>query len=382
VENNGRLEILYIVAAGQPWKFLEWVCRELHGRNCNLTFLLLNKEDPPLAPWLRSAGIPYEHVPYTGKLDLPAAISRIYRFCRRRRFDLVHTHFMNACLAGLAGSRLAGVKTRVHTRHHGSPHPYSDRKPWELCYDDFNNRLSTHVVAPCEDVRRRLLEEGVDPRKVRLIHHGYDIAAFADVPEERVRRLREKYRIPAGEPVIGSMSRYIRLKGVEHMIEAFARLLETYPRACLVLANARGANSVAVRSRIAKLPPGRCIQIGFEADVFALYRLFDIFVNVPVGARVEGFGQTYVEALAAGVPSIFTMAGVAHEFIVHGENALVVDYENPEAIHVAMRALLESRELRERLIQHGRRSVEQRFGLKAHTARLDELYLSLTNGRP
>ena len=358
------------------WPLFEWICRELHGRRYNFTFLLMHPGESPLAAPLETLGVPCKHIRFRKRSDLPHAAWEIYRFCRGRRFDLAHMHFMNACIAGLPASALAGIKVRLHTRHHSSPHPSSHRKRWELLFDAFNNRLSTGVIAPCEDVRRRLCDEGVRDECVVVIHHGFDLEAFRNVSPERIEGLRRKYGIPAGTPVIGSLSRFIRPKGVESVVEAFRRLGETRPDARLVLANAWGPHAEAIRVRLARLPAARYVEIAYEPDVFALYRLFDIFTFVPVAPHVEGFGQTYVEALAAGVPSIFAKAGVAHELIRHRENAWVVDYDNPDQIHEAMKTLLDDSTLRESLIRQGQESLEA-FELKRHVDQLDRYYQRL-----
>jgi len=366
-------EILYIVAANEPWKFFGDICRSLHGRTYNFTFLFLHQAESEIAAELKESGVPCYHLRFSKRLHVPAAIQRIFQFCRKRHYDLVHTHFMNACLSGLPGSGLAGVKIRIHTRHHSSPHPYSGRPRRQLLYDQINNRLSTAIVAPCADVRRRLMEEGVPPDRIELIHHGFDLDAFCNVPEERVRGIAEKYGICRGGPIIGASARFIPTKGVQYVVEAFRRLLPAYPKAQLVLANARG-EFAGVREGISRLPPGSHVEIPYETDIFALYRLFHVFVHVPVAGWVEGFGQVYVEAMAAGIPAIFTRAGIAHELLRHGENAWVVDYEDPNQICEGMLTLLSDDALRSRLAGQARDDVEQKFGLDQHVAHLADFY--------
>ena len=317
--------------------------------------------------------MPCQHIRFSKRSQVPAAMRKIVQFCRGRRFDLVHTHFVNACLAGLPGSRLAGVKIRIHTRHHCSPHPYSGRVRRQAFYDQINNRFSTAMIAPCDSVRQRLMDEGVPPDRIELIHHGFDLDAFRQVPAHRIERLAEQYGIRRDGPVIGASARFVRTKGVQHIVEAFRRLLSAYPNAQLVLANARG-ELAEVRAGLSLLPPGSYLEIPYEIDNFALYHLFDVFAHTPVAGWVEGFGQVYVEAMAAGIPSIFTKAGVAHELLRHGENSWVVDYESPDQIHKALLALLSDPALGARLARQARADVEQEFGLDQHASRLANFY--------
>ncbi|HEY6350701.1 MAG TPA: glycosyltransferase family 4 protein [Candidatus Angelobacter sp.] len=368
-----RPEILYIVAGIEPWRFFGDICRKLHGRNYNFTFLFLHPDESLIAVELKEEGVPCHHIRFSKRLQVPTAMRKIFHFCRQQHFDVVHAHFVNACLSGLPGSHLAGIKIRIHTRHHCSPHPYSGRVRRQALYDQINNRFSTAIIAPCDMVRRRLMDEGVHPNRIELIHHGFDLDSFHNVAPDRIQRIAEQYGIRSEGPVIGASARFVPTKGVQHIVEAFQRLLSAYPKAQLVLANARG-KLAEVRAGLSRLPPGSHLEIPYEMDNSALYHLFDIFVHVPVAGWVEGFGQVYVEAMAAGIPSVFTKAGIAHELLRHGENSWVVDYESPDQIHKALLALLSNPALCSRLSRQARADVEQEFGLDQHASRLANFY--------
>ena len=104
--------------------------------------------------------------------------------------------------------------------------------------------------------------------------------------------------------------------------------------------------------------------------------MFDIYIHVPVNPSCEAFGQTYVEALAAGIPSVFTLSGVAQEFIVHEENALVVPFKDSNAIYKAMLRLLNDLSLREKLSAEGFQSVSRMFSFEDYIRNLQKLYRS------
>ncbi len=134
-------------------------------------------------------------------------------------------------------------------------------------------------------------------------------------------------------PVIGVVARYEILKGIQCIIPAFRRLLEDFPDAKLVLANAYGHYAHQIRRLLrGMLPDHSYCEIQFEPDPVALYSSFDVFVHTPLVAGYEAFGQVYVEALAAGLPSVFTPSGIAAEFITDQLNAHLVPFQDSDAI--------------------------------------------------
>ena len=171
------------------------------------------------------------------------------------------------------------------------------------------------------------------------------------------------------------ISRYTEWKGIKYTILAFLRLLEKYPNALLILANAKGKDKEIIEL-IKKLPEKNYIEIVFEEDNAAMYKLFDVFVHVPVDSEIEAFGQIYIEALAVGIPSVFTLSGVAREFIVNKENALVVDFRSAEQIFDAVCSILQDGDLREKIIQNGKRAIEKNFSLPMFIEKLEKIYLS------
>jgi glycosyltransferase involved in cell wall biosynthesis len=235
------------------------------------------------------------------------------------------------------------------------------------------NRLATHVVAISENVRHVLQElEGVPEDKIRLVHHGFRFVDFDEVPPQNVEVLRAKYDLGSSAPVIGVIARYFKLKGIEYIVEAARTVLRTHPNALFIFANAHGDPTIGATVR--KLPARNYREIPFEPDLFALYRLFDVYVHVPINPRVEAFGLTYVEALIAGVPSVFTLSGVATEFIEDGRNALVVPYCTPARISEAILRLLADDALARRLSQAGRKDVESRFRAVGMVDALSAIY--------
>ena len=113
-----------------------------------------------------------------------------------------------------------------------------------------------------------------------------------------------------------------------------------------------------------------------QDKLFNLFKLFDIFIHVPIDTQCEAFGQTYTEALVMEAPSIFTLSGVATEFIKDQRNAIVVPYKNSEKIYEAINELILNEDLRKQIIQQGKKDVYDLFNIKKFILKLESLYLS------
>lgn len=370
-----KKHIVYIISDIHKSLAFEWIAESLDTDRFRLSFVLLNEGPSPLETFLQERGISVLRIPCAAKTQWPVAIARLIRFFRSDKPDVVHCHLFTANIVGLTAAKLAGVRERIYTRHHSDFH--FRYFPKGVKWDKYCNRLATAIVAPSQVVADILIgREGVSPTKVHLIHHGFDLRYFSQPDATDVEELRRKYNPDARVPIVGVIARFTKLKGIQHTIPAFRRLLATFPNAKLLLFNARGDYAVEINALLSELPQGSFETISFEEKLAAVYPLFDVFVQVSIDREIEAFGQTYVEALAAGVPSVFTKAGVASEFLVHGENSVVAAFSSEEDIYNGMLRILQDKEFAEHLKENGQKTVQHLFSLSTMIGSLEALYSS------
>ena len=351
----------------------EWIAQRLDKQKFTPYFILLNPSNSYLESWLKVHHFKVYRITYKGKYSLPWAVIRVFFILAKKNISVVHCHLFDASLVGLLAARLAGVGKRIYTRHYATMnHVYY---PKMVAYDQWINGMATHILAPSQVVVDTLVQkENVNPKKISLIHHGFELEIFSNPDQKIVAKLRAKYNSENKSPVLGIIARYTHLKGIQHTIPAFEKLLKLYPNALLILANTTGDYAHEIKTMLNKLPSHSYQEITFENENAALYQLFDLHIHVPISIDIEAFGQTYVEALAAGIPSVFTLSGVAEEFICNEKNALVVDFENTNQIYDAMLKLLTDNELRKNIIAQGKADVKQIFGLDKMIRGLDKVY--------
>ncbi len=369
-----RRKVVYIISQIDKAIGFEWMTENLDQSRFELAFILLNEKPSYLAEYLRGKNISVHELMFSGKKqDLPFLLLKVVKVLRAEKADVIHTHMYVADLVGQSAGKILGVKKRIYTRHSSNESRKYHKKQR---IDRIVNALSTHVLAISENVKNILhTEESVALDRIRLIHHGFDLDGFDRVTSEEIEALSSKYNPQRKSPVIGIVARYSHWKGIQYTIAAFKKLLADYPNARLLLANAKkGDYQAEIAALLSELPADSYHEIVFEHNLFALYRLFDVYVHLPVDAELEAFGQTYVEALAAGVPSVFTNSGVAREFIRHEENAIVVDFENSEQAYEAISRLLRDNELREKLSANGKRDVRKFFTLEIMIDKMERFY--------
>lgn len=369
-----KLKLVYIVSNVDRWIAMEWITEELKKSKFEIRFILLNSGFSHLEEYLQNFNFEYIRIAYKQKRNLPKAIWQTYKILKKWKPDLVHTHFIDASLVGLTASKMAGIKRRIHTRHHSTFHHNYARKG--VLIDKFVNWLSTDIIAITQLVAEILMEkERVASEKITIIHHGFKLNEFINPSENKVLSLKEKYQIKNNHMIIGVVARHIHLKGVQYIVKAFQKLMNQYPGCILFLANARGNYSHEIYSLLKDVPQNRYRLVPFEKEVGAMFKLFDLYVHTPIDPQIEAYGQTYVEALAAGLPSVYTLSGIAHDFIENMKNAIVVPYRNSEEIANSLRFLLDNQEEARKLACQGQQDVIKLFDLQRMIDGLEALYL-------
>jgi len=369
-----KVKVTYIISNIHKSIAFEWIAEYLNKDKYALSFVFLNGDKYKIQEFMDQNGIPTHLIKFKGKKTILCTFFRLLFYFIKERPNVVHCHMFDAAMLGLLVSKLLFIKKRIYTRHNATFN--REYFPKMVKWDRLNNRLATHIVAISKNVKNVLVNlENTPDGKVHLIPHGFDLKQFRNISESDRTEILKKYKLERSKdfPVIGVIARFLHLKGIQYIIPAFKTLLEEFPNAVLILCNSKGPYANEIDKLLQEIPAKNYKKIPFEEDLFKLYSLFDLYVHVPINSTIEAFGQTYVEALAAGVPSIFTLSGIAPEFVVHKNNAMVVDFENSQQIYLAMKEILESDKLKEQLKSNGLDSIKE-FNLENFINRLSDLY--------
>ncbi|MBC8140779.1 MAG: glycosyltransferase family 4 protein [Armatimonadetes bacterium] len=124
-----------------------------------------------------------------------------------------------------------------------------------------------------------------------------------------------------------------------------------------------------------KLPAGVQLHRNLTAasgGLLALYRDADIFV---MPTHEDASPMVYMEAMAAGLPSIGTAVMGVPELVKDGVNGLTVTPKDTQSLAVAMKKLIEDASLRKRLGEAGLARYHSEFDPRTNTRRVADIFL-------
>jgi glycosyltransferase involved in cell wall biosynthesis len=155
----------------------------------------------------------------------------------------------------------------------------------------------------------------------------------------------------------------------KNAVDDILRALKEVPEARLQIAGT-GPDEAALKSLAKRLDVEERVEWLGHVDhtrLPALLHAADIFIRP---SRSEGFGASFAEAMAAGVPVIATQEGGLKDFI-NSDVAWVVEKDRPDQITLQIKAILGNPAHTAHVIERARHLVEQKYdwSLIAHQMR-------------
>ncbi|MGD0089225.1 MAG: glycosyltransferase family 4 protein [Planctomycetota bacterium] len=342
--------------------------------------------DSTLARLLEAARVPVHEVPlrsfrrsahprvlYGQVRALWRGAGQIAEICRAQGIQLLHANTNSAAFVAWEAARSTGLPFIWHCR--------------DLTRLYVIARIlsagAAAVVAISGAVEQQLLQEGVNPEKIRRIDNGIDLEPFLpSALHAAVRaRVRANLGIEVRRPVLLSAGAYVPWKRHELFLETLVSVRRRLPSAVGLLAGSDkfGENDAYVSSLRAR---ARQLSLGEDAlkvlsereDIPELMAAADVFVSC---SEHEPFGRVLAEAGAAGLPVVSTRSGGKAEIIEDNVTGILAGQGDVEALAAACTRLLADPGLCRQMGGAARERVKALFDVKRTAGQLAALYESL-----
>lgn len=306
--------------------------------------------------------------------------SRLSKFLYQFRAPLTaarlhqHHHFdatwaMMAHSAGVPAALFKLFYPRIPmllTLQEGDPLPYIERtmRPvWPLFSRAFTHADAVQAISTflAEWARRRGARGPIE-----VIPNGVDVAHFSRVhPAAAVATTRQSLGARHGDTLLVTTSRLVHKNAIDDVIRALVAL----PPTVRFVVYGVGPDEAALKALARELGvAGRVRFMGqaLHEDLPLALAACDIFVRP---SRSEGMGNSFVEAMAAGIPVIATQEGGIADFLFDAKRnpdkettGWAVDKDAPEQIAQAVEDILADTDKTRRVVASAKRLVTERYG--------------------
>jgi glycosyltransferase involved in cell wall biosynthesis len=320
---------------------------------------------------LQNLPCPLHVLPLQRTYDINAGKTGLHfrRLIRQENVSIVHTFFETSDLWAAPIAKLSGCPVLVSSRRdmgilRGRKH--------HLAYP-IVNRLFDRVLAVSDEVRSYCLDRDRLPaERVETLYNGVDLEVLS--LKAGNGDVRMSLGLPPAVPVISTVANIRPVKGIDVLVRAAAHVCREFPEAVFLI-----AGSVLVPETYTELQTlveslglkNNIRFLGKQSNPYPILQTSDVFC---LPSRNEGFSNALIEAMGCGLPCVATRVGGNAEALAEGTNGYLVESEDAEALADRILRLLRDPQMRLRMGQAARQTVEERFSIQAMMARLMDIY--------
>lgn len=297
------------------------------------------------------------------------SVWKMYRFLKKEKPEMVHTHTPKAGIIGMTAAYFAGVPIRLHTVA-GLPlmEANGTRRMILNQVEKLTYSCATKVYPNSKGLADFIIREKFcHPSKLKIIangsSNGIDLSHFSptQIPEKQKTALKNQLGISENDFVFVFVGRLVKDKGINELVSALKNLNHstTQPFKLLLVGNFEPKLDPLLPQTLNEIEQNpNIISVGFQDDVRPYFAIANALV---FPSYREGFPNVVLQAGAMELPSIVTDINGCNEIVENNKNGLIIPTKNTTALKLAMEELMQNIELRQKLKNNSRSMIESRY---------------------
>lgn len=290
------------------------------------------------------------------------AIKQLHRIIKEHNPDIIYAHSSKAG----ALARILNIKCRKPMIY--NPHGWAfDIKTSNLktsIYRLIEKNLSKYcnkIIAISDNEKKSALKNKIcSSDKIDIIVNGIDIKEFETLKFDREQN-RIRYGIPINSIVLGMVGRISKQKAPDNFIKVAIEIKKKYNNAFFIIVG-DGEDRKKIENEILKNGLEKSFLItGWVDNIYEYVNMFDIALLL---SRWEGFGLAIAEYMISNIPIVSTNVGAIPELIKNNDNGLLVDVDDVEKTILAVKKILDDKDLASRLVDKANKVVKNKFDVK------------------
>ena len=343
-------------------------------------------EDGDLFLKLKSEKIKTHHLKFLIRNIKPfddfLAFFELFKLFNEEKPDIIHLNSSKAGLLGSLAGFFAGIGRRRKPKIIFTAHGWIFKEDMEkskrwlfVTLEWLSAKFKDRIICVSEDDFNEAIKHRVaPPRKLSVVHNSVDKIKF--IPKKEAREEVSKMikrELSDDTFILVNLGRLYVTKGLGYLIEAMNSLGASLPSKEIVLVIfGDGPERENIKNQISNLKiDERVFLVGDVADAAKYLPAFDALV---LSSTKEGFPYAILEAGLAGIPVISTNVGGVGEVVKDGENGILIEPKNPQAICDAVKGLISDSDRSKKLSAKLKKSIAENFSFDEMVERTEWVY--------
>jgi len=204
-----------------------------------------------------------------------------------------------------------------------------------------------------------------------LVPNGVDLSVFSqEISREVKDDLKNRLGKKQGDTFLVTSGRLAHKNAVDDVISTLVYL----PKNIYFIIIGKGEEGPKLQKQARDLGVADRVKfLGFISyqDMPKYFSVCDIFVRP---SRSEGFGNSFIEAMAGSLPVIATPVGGISDFVDDKETGIFCSPDSPQSIVKAVNMLLENEVLRKKIVENAYGRVNERYGWDHITVQMKSVF--------
>lgn len=291
-----------------------------------------------------------------------------------KNFDIVHLHGYRTYSNIVSSQYCFNYGIPYVLQPHGTTYIVFKKQGLKRLFDKrFGYKIieKANVIISLNETKKIQIEKmGAEVDKIKIIPNGIDIETFNKIPDKGT--FRNKYSISEGDRLILYVGRIHKSKGIDILINSFAKLQNNLSDSKLALVGPDDGYIREMKKIVNNFKINdNVIFTGFvDAEIKnASYIDADVFVT----PDFTGFPITFLEAMFFGLPIITTNRGDKLDWI-HNNVGFVVDFDRDQLVD-AITKIISDKKLMKKFKEQGRNMLKYEFNWDKIAKKIESIYM-------
>ncbi len=195
-------------------------------------------------------------------------------------------------------------------------------------------------------------------KPIEVIANGVDVSLFSQhISHEKKNDLSVRMSKKENEIYLVTTSRLVRKNAVDDIISSLT-ILPAHISLVIIGKGEEGPRLSEQAERLSVIDRVKFVGFIPHEDIPLYFSICDIFVRP---SRSEGFGNSFIEAMAAGLPVVATPVGGIVDFIDDQETGVFCCPDNPKSLAEAIMSLVNNHQLVKKIVAGGYERVVSEY---------------------